>query len=84
MRTLQFSAGTKTIIEFGRLIAFRYEGVFHNPALAGMAETGLWYAQARGTGLDIRGEGETPEKAIENLKYRARATVTELQAVYGI
>jgi hypothetical protein len=67
---------------YGRFVVNRYYGIFGTLKLQARADTGSWFAYAMGTGLDIEGEGETPELAIADMKHRAKAMADEIIRVY--
>lgn len=68
IKTLPFGEkGKKLQVRMGNaVLCHKYEGQFENDALQGLAETGLWYTTLQGQPHAVRGEGETPEAAVED------------------
>jgi hypothetical protein len=79
MRTLKTKTGEIQQLWYGSVICFRYVGTFHNPNLQSMSDTGMWYTKISGNPHAIQGEGETPEKAIDDSIVRTRSRTHEMQ-----
>lgn len=83
MKTLPFGkTGSKDQVQIGRFVCNRYRGTFRTSALQTLADLGLWYARATGSGSKLVGEGDTPERAVADLRSRAAAEVAELTRVF--
>jgi hypothetical protein len=84
VKRLSFSQGSLIAVVRGRFIVRQYSGNFIEPSLAAKASTGLWYATATGTGLEIEGEGASPLRAIMDMKKRALEMANEINRVYSL
>jgi hypothetical protein len=83
MKTLPFGkTGLRDHVQIGRFVCNRYRGMFRTPTLQTRADLGLWYASALGSGSNLVGEGDTPGRAVANLRSRAAAEVAELTRVF--
>ena len=85
MKSLQFANGSKKQVQIGRFVCDQYTGQFTEPSLQSMADTGLWFACATGTGLNSAigyGSGTTPELALADLKKRAEQIRDQIEIVF--